>query len=143
MNNDTTEMIENLRRELRLTRIITIVSILLTLCMAGLVIYFQHTVQTAVEPLTEQMAEMDMDTLNSIMEDMEVMTGELAEADIDWEKLSDTVNSLDVEAFNEAIAGLNTEEFSEAIENLNDAIEALQNLGSSASSLTDWLFGGN
>ena len=143
MNNDTTEMIENLRRELRLTRIITIVSILLTLCMAGLVIYFQHTVRTAVEPLTEQMAQMDMDTLNSIMEDMEVMTGELAEADIDWEKLSDTVNSLDVEALNEAIAGLNTEEFSETIGHLNDAIEALQNLGSSASSLTDWLFGGN
>ncbi|MCD8380841.1 MAG: hypothetical protein LUC95_11135 [Lachnospiraceae bacterium] len=141
MNNDTTEMIEKLRRELRLTRIITIVSILLTLCMAGLVLYFQQTVKTAMEPLTEQMADLDTDTLNEMIANLKTVSDELAQADIDWEKLSETVNSLDVEALNEAIAGLDTEELSKAIENLNNAVEALENLGSSTSSLTDWLFG--
>lgn len=143
MNNDATELIDKLRRELRLTRILTAVSILLTLCLVGVVFYFQRTVQTVVEPVTEQLSGMDTDMLNEAIANLEIASDELVQADIDWEKLAETVNSLDVDAINEAIAGLDTEELSEAIENLNDAIEALQNLGSGASSVTDWLFGGD
>ncbi len=143
MNNDATELIDKLRRELRLTRILTLISILLTLCLVGVVFYFQRTVQIVVEPVTEQLSEMDTDTLNEAITNLEIVSDELVEADIDWEKLAETVNSLDVDAINEAVEGLDTEELSEAIENLNDAIEALRDLGSGASSVTGWLFGGD
>ncbi len=143
MSNDTTELVSKLRRELRFTRFLTLISILLTICLAGLVLYFLRTVQITVEPMTEQLSELDTDTLNEVISDLEIISNELAQADIDWEKLSETVNSLDVDAINEAVAGLDTEEFSEAVENLNNAIEALENLNSGSSSLMGWLFGGN
>ncbi len=143
MNNESAELIEKLRRELRFSRIISLISILLTVCLVGVVLYFQQTVQTVVEPVTEQLAGLDTDTLNEAIANLEVVSDELAQADIDWEELADTINSLDVEAFNEAIAGFDTEELSEAIENLNNAIEALENLGNGASSVTGWLFGGD
>ncbi len=144
MNNDTGDVIASLRRELKLTRILTVISIVVTLILFGVVFWMQRTVKTSVEPLAEQLSEIDTETLNGIMTNLEVVTEDIAEADIDWEKLSETVNSLDVDAVNEVIQGLDTEAFSEMLVNLNEAIETLQQLGNNmGSSLQGWLFGGN
>ncbi|MCD7737955.1 MAG: hypothetical protein LUH58_02795 [Lachnospiraceae bacterium] len=144
MNNDTGEVIASLRKELKLTRILTVISIVVTLILFGVVFWMQRTVKTSVEPLAEQLSEIDTETLNGIMTNLEVVTEEIAEADIDWEKLSETVNSLDVDAVNEVIQGMDTEALSEMLVNLNEAIETLQQLGNNmGSSLQGWLFGGN
>ena len=120
MNNDQMEIIDKLHRELRLNRILTIISIVVTLVLFAVIIRLQWTVRTTMEPLEEQLSQIDMETVNGIMEDLEVVTGELAGADIDWE------------------------EFSETLANLNEVIDTLQQLGEMmGSSVQGWLFGGD
>ena len=105
------ELINSLRKELKVTRYCSLlVAVLLVIVIIGGV-SIVNTIRPAItavqkmEPVMEQMAELDVNMLN--------------------EKIA----QLDIEGLNQAISGLDMEEASKALANINDAVEKLQEIG--------------
>ncbi len=126
------EMMNSLRKELKVTRYCSLlVAVLLVVVIIGgvSVVNMLHPAILAVQemqPVMEQMAELDVEMLNAKIE------------------------QLDIEGLNQAIAGLDTEEMSRALANINDAVEKLQEIGegwnnfsSSVNQSISGLFGNN
>ncbi len=131
MENEALEKdIKKLRRDLKINRVLSITTIVLMLCLLIPLLQVLQQIQGTVEPVVEQISEVDMDTLNSSLGSLKVVAEELAAADIDWQQLSETINELDVDALNETLQGLDTEELTETLANLNAACESLQALES-------------
>ena len=133
-----TELLQNdmdkLLKELRLTRIVSIISSLLALSLLILGGYFAHVIAGTfreAEPVMEKIAEVDVESLNATLENI----NETLEA-VDLEPLVLAIEELDVEGLNAAIDSLDMEELSEALRNLNDAADIMKNIGQALSSLT-------
>ncbi|MCD8096964.1 MAG: hypothetical protein LUE31_02800 [Lachnospiraceae bacterium] len=133
-DNELEKQLKKLRRDLRVNRIISIVSVLLTVCLLGALVWVAGT----LEPVVEQVSQLDIDTVNSTLTEAESVLTEISASDIDWEQLSGTIAGLDVDTLNETMRALDMEQLTEAIENLNEASEAIQEL---ADSLNSSLFG--
>ncbi len=133
-DNELEKQLKKLRRDLKFNRILSIVSVLLTICLLGALVWVQRT----LEPVVEQVSQLDIDTVNSTLTEAESVLTEISDSDIDWEQLSGTIAGLDVDTLNETMRALDMEQLTEAIENLNDASEAIQEL---ADSLNNSLFG--
>lgn len=162
MGNNTSETSFNqLRKELRATRIFCVISSLLTgmLLVGGIFLYGQikpiFELVEDTKPVIEEMAELDIDSVNLTLEQISYTLGTVdwqqvsdavssvdwqqasdAIGSVDWQAVSDSLSELDVDAINEAIEGLDTEELSKAIENLNNTVEALEGLREKISSFT-------
>lgn len=162
MNHNTADNnFEQLRKELRTTRIFCMITSMLTvvLLVGGIVLLWQLKPVFAwmeqTQPVLKEFTELDIDGVNLTLEQISYTLGsvdwqQVSDAvgsvdwqqvsdsigSVDWQKLSDTVSELDVDAINDAIEGLNTEELSEAIENLNNTIEVLEGFGEKISSFT-------
>lgn len=155
MNNELNEqIIAKLRRELLWTRIFSIISSVLMLCilLGGFVIF--HTVKEYEKKISsgiEQLAELDISAFNETLSQMnqavESMDWEMLNdsiASVDWEKVSKQLEGLDVDSINSAIEGLDTEELTESLENMNNAVEKLRSITDVFNSLgTKWGLGGN
>ncbi|MCD8249024.1 MAG: hypothetical protein LUC60_04105 [Lachnospiraceae bacterium] len=133
-DNELEKQLKKLRSDLRINRILSIVLLLLTVCLLGALAW---TVRT-LEPVVEQVSQLDIDTVNSTLTEAESVLTEISASDIDWEQLSGTIAGLDVDTLNETMRALDMEQLTEAIENLNEASEAIQEL---ADSLNNSLFG--
>ncbi|MCC8139263.1 MAG: hypothetical protein LIO67_03010 [Lachnospiraceae bacterium] len=133
-DNELEKQLKKLRRDLKINRIFSIALLLLTVCLLGALAW---TVQT-LEPVVEQVSQLDIDTVNSTLTEAESVLTEISASDIDWEQLSGTIAGLDVDTLNETMRALDMEQLTEAIENLNEASEAIQEL---ADSLNSSLFG--
>ena len=121
-------------RELRLTRIVSIISSLLALSLLILGGYFAYTVKDALkeaEPVMEKIAEMDVESLNATLEHI----NETLET-VDLEPIVQAIEELDVEGLNSAIDSLDMVELSKALRNLNDAADIMKKIGESLSPLT-------
>ncbi len=128
---------DGLLRELKFTRIICMISSVLTLCLllGGVILYGRvRELSEICEPAVEKISDIDMksfnDTLNHVNATLER---------VDWEQVADSLGKLDVDAINSAIEGLDTKELSETLKNLNDAVEKIKELGERLSSLPAWL----
>lgn len=122
-----------LLRELKFTRMICVVSSLLTLCLlAGGVFLFGRVRELAqmCEPMVEKVSELDVESLNGALNHVNASLEQ-----VDWEEVADTLGKLDVDALNSALEGLDTRELSESLRNLNDAVETIRQLGEKMSSL--------
>lgn len=133
-DNELEKQLKKLRRDLKFNRVLSIVSVLLTVCLLGALVWVQRT----LEPVVEQVSQLDIDTVNSTLTEAESVLTEISDSDIDWEQLSGTIAGLDVDMLNETMRALDMEQLTEAIENLNDASEAIQEL---VDSLNNSLFG--
>ncbi|MCD8196856.1 MAG: hypothetical protein LUE24_06800 [Lachnospiraceae bacterium] len=133
-DNELEKQLKKLRRDLKFNRVLSIVSVLLTVCLLGALVWVQRT----LEPVVEQVSQLDIDTVNSTLTEAESVLTEISDSDIDWEQLSGTIAGLDVDTLNETMRALDMEQLTEAIENLNDASEAIQEL---VDSLNNSLFG--
>ncbi|MCC8162584.1 MAG: hypothetical protein LIO86_05310 [Lachnospiraceae bacterium] len=133
-DNELEKQLKKLRRDLKVNRIISIVSVLLTVCLLGALVWAAGT----LEPVVEQVSQLDIDTVNNTLTEAESVLTEISASDIDWEQLSGTIAGLDVDTLNETMRALDMEQLTEAIENLNEASEAIQEL---ADSLNSSLFG--
>ncbi len=133
-DNELEKQLKKLRRDLKVNRIISIVSVLLTVCLLGALVWAAGT----LEPVVEQVSQLDIDTVNSTLTEAESVLTEISASDIGWEQLSGTIAGLDVDTLNETMRALDMEQLTEAIENLNEASEAIQEL---ADSLNSSLFG--
>ncbi len=128
MNNHLTETNSSqLIKELRFTRIVCLISSVLTLCLlvCGILLFGRvHRIVAVCEPVVEKLTAIDVERLNSTMD---YVNASLAE--VDWEQVAEALGELDVEALNSAIEGLDTKELTEALANLNTAAEKLKELG--------------
>ena len=117
---------DKLLKELRLTRIVSIISSLLALSLLILGGYFVYTIKGTLreaEPVMEKIAEVDVESLNATLEHI----NETLEA-VDFEPVVQAIEELDVEGFNAAIDSLDMEELSKALKNLNDAADIFRQI---------------
>ncbi len=138
MNNSISDTnTAKLMKELKFTRIICMISSVLTLCLLiGGVFLFDRVrdLSEMCEPAVEKISDIDMESFNNTLNHVNATLEK-----VDWEQVADSLGKLDVDAINSAIEGLDTEEFSEALKNLNDAVEKIKELGERLSSLPTWI----
>ena len=154
MNNQMTEnSLEQLKKELRTTRIFCLISSILTgmLLVGGILIYTQikpvlDVVKDAT-PIVNELAKLDINSVNTTLEQvsgtLESVDWEgvsIAVGSVEWQEVSETISGIDVEAFNKAVEDLDTKELSKAIERLNSVIDALEDWGEKLGSIKG-LFG--
>ena len=117
--NDRDEMLQELRKELKVTRICSlVVAALLVIVIVGGI----YTVNKISPALTA------MQKMQPAIEKME---------QLDIEVLNEKIAQLDIEGLNQIVEDLDAAELSEALENLNDAAEMLEELGDGLSSFSN------
>lgn len=135
------EILEKLRKELRMTRIFCIISSVITFlllvggCVAVVTAYgYVGKVQeyvVEVTPTIQKLSKLDVEEFNRTMTNV----NQSLKA-VDWEQVATSLEALDVDALNAAIENLDTEELTEALKNLNDASAALRAVGDKLGSWT-------
>lgn len=144
MENSTVDIsTQQLRKELRFTRIVCMVTSVLTIfLLAGGILLFGRVQELAAicEPVAEKVSELDVESLNDTLAHVNV-----ALETVDWEQVADALGELDVDAINSAIEGLDTEELSKSLKNLNDAVEKIQEvsekMNEGMNNVTSWVGG--
>ena len=140
VDKSTEQMIKKLRRELMFTRIMCMITSVLTILLLVGGAYLFRQVQVIAEqaqPVMEQVAAVDVENVNETLRQVRtslenVNLGEVADT---LKQAVDTLNEVDIEALNSAIEGLDTEELSKTLANLNDAVESLHKMEDSLNSL--------
>ena len=128
-----------LMKELRFTRIICIISSVLTFCLLiGGVFLFGKVQKLAeiCEPAIEKISDVDVESLNETLDNVNASL-----ESVDWEQVADVLGELDVDALNSAVEGLDTEELTEALQNLNDTVDKIKEVSEKMSSFGS-MFGG-
>ena len=143
MNNvqeqDQFQMLTQLRKELRITRIFCGISSILTLVLliGGFFVATKVRDYAAeITPVVQKLSKLDVDEFNLTMENVNASLQA-----IDWEQVAASLESLDVEAINAAIDELDTAELTEALKNLNEASDTMKSFGDKWKSFTS-MFGG-
>lgn len=140
MNNSVTDPnIKQLIRELKITRIVCIITSALTLCLlVGGMFLFGRVQRMAeiCEPVVEKVSALDVESLNRTMDNVNASMEE-----VDWKQVADALEKLDVDALNSAIEGLDTAELTQSLKNLNEAVEKIREISEKLSSFSS-LFGG-
>lgn len=158
------KLIKKLQRDLLLTRIFSVISSLLTIAVLAGGFYMFQTLQTYVgqaddyvseivtyaesmEPTVTQLSRVDIEALNDALDqvtiafaqvDFERLAQQIDELDVDAinkkvaaldvDTLNDKINALDIDAINETIESVDMEELSEALTNLNDASQKIREI---------------
>lgn len=125
------KLIKKLRRELVFTRIMCLVTSILTilLLVGGAYLLKQvKGIMVQVQPVLDQAAAVDVENANATLRQVRISLEnvDLAQVAEMLEQAVETLNEVDIEALNEAISGLDTEELSRTLVNLNDAVESLK-----------------
>ncbi len=121
---------EDIRKELKRTRIFCAVSSVVTLCLLAAILFLIVEIQPVLSfaekagPVVERLSQLDIDALNGTLEQLDGSLGQ-----VNWEELGKSLEQLDVEEINEAIRNLDTEELTTALENLNRAVDTLEAFG--------------
>lgn len=134
---------EQLRKELRRTRINCMISSFLSLILlAGGILLFGK-IQELTEicrPVAEKVSQLDVGSLNETLDHINASL-----VTVDWEQVAEALGELDVDAINSAIEGLDTEELSRSLKNLNEAVEKIQEISEKMSegmsNVTSWVGG--
>ena len=140
-NKQAQNELAKLRRELRVTRVLSIVSSLLMVCVLLGGIMFFNGLQDSYEqlaPVLKKLETVDFETLNRTIASLETSLNA-----VDWKLVSEQLGALDIEAINNAIEGLDTEELTQALENLNAAVKTLQSIGDALKNFVSKLGLGN
>ncbi|MCM1541316.1 MAG: hypothetical protein NC121_08645 [Blautia sp.] len=149
MENNTTD--SKLMRELKFTRVICMISSVLTLCLLAGGILLSARVRElgeACAPVVEKVSQLDVESLNATLvhvnDTLETVDwNRVAESlgELDVEALNSTIERLDVDAINSAIEGLDTAELTQALKTLNDAVEKIRELSDKLGEAVSWLGG--
>lgn len=134
------QLTKKLHKELIFTRIMCMISSILTilLLVGGAYLFGQvRVVLEEVQPVLEQVEAVDVDNVNEALMQLRISL-----ENVDLEQVVETMdqavealNEIDIDALNSAISGLDTEELSETLANLNDAVETLQEVEDSIHSV--------
>lgn len=131
IDGESEKLIKKLRRDLVFTRIMCLVTSVLTILLLVGGAYLLNQVQgimLQVQPVLDQAAAVDVENVNATLRQVKVS---LENVDLEqvaemMEQAVETLNEVDIEALNDAISGLDTEELSRTLANLNDAVESLK-----------------
>lgn len=137
---ETGKLIKKLRRELVFTRIMCLITSVLTivLLMGGAYAVRQvKGIMVQVQPVLDQAAAVDVENVNETLQQVKVsLEGvDLAQVAEMMEQAVDTLEEVDIAALNDAISGLDTQELSRTMANLNDAVESLKKVEDSLNTL--------
>lgn len=124
---------KKLRRDLAFTRVVCILTSVVTLlliCGGGYLFWRMQGILENAQPILEQVAEVDIENVNETLWQIRTTL-----ETVDLEQAVETLDELDIDALNSAIEGLDTTELSEALSNLNDAVESLQRVEDSFGSV--------
>lgn len=113
------EVMNTLRRELKITRYCSVFVAVLLVCVIAGGIYMANKIAPAAAALQE---------MQQTVEKLE---------ELDVEMLNEKISQLDMEQLNQAIEGLDTEALSKALRSMNEAVEKLQKFGESFGSFSD------
>ena len=130
------QQMKKLRRDLAFTRVVCILTSVVTLlliCGGGYLFWRMQGILENAQPILEQVAEVDIENVWQIRTTLE--TVDLDHVVDTMEQAVETLDELDIDALNSAIEGLDTTELSEALSNLNDAVESLQRVEDSFGSV--------
>ena len=133
VNGISQDDLRNLFRELRFTRIVSLVSsflAILLLIWGGHLIYTIKDIERKTEPVMEKITEVDIENLNATLKHV----NETLES-VDLEPIVQAIEELDVEGFNAAINSLDMEELTKALKNLNDAADIFRQISQTFSQL--------
>lgn len=128
---ESEKLIRKLRRELLFTRIMCLITSVLTILLlvgGGYLLNQVRGIMGQVQPVLDQAAAVDIENVNATLRQVKVS---LENVDLEqvaemMEQAVETLNEVDIEALNDAISGLDTEELSRTLANLNDAVESLK-----------------
>lgn len=140
LDKTTEQMMKKLRRELIFTRIMCMITSILTilLLVGGAYILKQvHVIMEQTQPVLDQVIAVDVGNVNETLRQVRVSLEnvDLEQVAETMEQAVETLNEVDIEALNNAISGLDTEELSKTLANLNKAVESLQKVEDSLNSL--------
>lgn len=127
------QQMKKLRRDLAFTRVVCILTSVVTLlliCGGGYLFWRMQGILENAQPILEQVAEVDIENVNETLWQIRTTL-----ETVDLEQAVETLDELDIDALNSAIEGLDTTELSEALSNLNDAVESLQRVEDSFGSV--------
>lgn len=113
------DVLNSLRKELKVTRICSIVVAVLLFCVIAGGVYIVNMVTPMVTAIQE---------MKPAIQKME---------QIDVEMLNEKIAQLDIEGLNQLIQGMDAEEMMEALENINDIIEDLEEIQAGFQSFSD------
>lgn len=139
-NGEIEKLIRKLRRELLFTRIMCLVTSVLTILLlvgGGYLFRQAEGVMVQVQPVLDQAAAVDIENVNETLWQVRTSLAEvdLAEVAEMMEQAVEALDEVDFEALNKAISGLDTEELSRTMANLNDAVESLKKVEDSLNTL--------
>ena len=138
-NHVTDPNIRQLIKELKITRIVCIITSALTLCLliGGMFLFGKvQKIAGICEPVVEKVSALDVESLHRTMDNVNASMEE-----VDWKQVADALEKLDVDALNSAIEGLDTTELTQLLKNLNEAVEKIREISDKLSSFSS-LFGG-
>lgn len=140
MDKSTEQMIKKLRRELVFTRVMCLVTSVLTilLLIGGAYISKQvYVIMKQAQPVLDQITAVDVGNVNETLRQVRISLEnvDLEQVAASMEQAVEMLNEVDIESLNNAISGLDTEELSKTLANLNDAVESLQKVEDSLGSL--------
>ena len=131
VENTSDQMIKKLCRQLAYTRIICIITSILTmfLLLGGVYLSKQiWIIAEQVQPVIDQVAAVDIENANAALRQVKDSL-----EDIDLEQVMaaldqavSTLEEVDIDALNHAIEGLDTRELSETLANINEAASSLR-----------------
>jgi len=133
---DSAQILKQLRKELRVTRVFCVLSSILTifLLVGGLLVVAKaQDYAEKVNPVIKELSKLDVEEFNDTVENVNTTI-----SSVDWELVSAKIDEIDVEALNKAVEDLDTEELSETLTNLNDAVAVLKSVGEKIQFITDW-----
>ena len=91
-----------------------------------------------VKALNEKIEQLDIQVLNEKIEQLDVEAINKALDELDVDELNAKIDELDIESLNAVLEGLDTEEMTETMENLNNAVDKLEEIGETLSTIGDW-----
>lgn len=120
-----------LKKTLYINRILSIVSSVFSLVMIIVLIIGISRVNAfidEVQVVAQQVAEIDMDQVNSAIEKFNTTVEE-----IDFEYINDSFKDVDMKKIGEIVETINAAELEETLENINQVSEKLKNLSETIS----------
>lgn len=120
------EMFQKLKKEMLINRIISCVTLVMTIVILVLAILAFVEVKeflNDIEPVVEELSKIDMEALNASLNHF----NDIIET-FNLDDVMDTINSIDFEGINEILEGLDVEELTETLQNINEGADRLDQI---------------
>lgn len=120
-------IIKKLKKEIVINRIISSVSLALTVVILVVACLAYKEVKdflAVAEPVFEELSKIDMDALNESLENFNGIM-----ETFNFDELKETLDSIDFAGLNEIMDGLDMDKLTETLDNINEGADRLEGIG--------------